>query len=103
GSVATKGSGNISDREDSTRVLGGGDAAATVAFASAPVVRPSYRLRVEGPDGFAVEEILTGSCWVLGRTGSSGRGLPPGCRKLDLDLRGTVSREQVKLEISDDL
>ena len=90
--------------EDATRVMGAPDQGpSTVAIPSvgAPPA-PAYRVRIKGPGGFEMNEPLEGRHWIIGRRGSSGRPIPVGYRKLDLDVRETISREQVKLDMMDD-
>lgn len=90
--------------EDSTRVLGAPDAGpATVAIPALETARPlAYQLRVTGPGEFAAVEAITGRNWIIGRRGSTGKPIPAGYRKLDLDVRETVSREQVKIDMMGD-
>ncbi|MBC8144429.1 MAG: hypothetical protein H7X80_02520 [bacterium] len=90
--------------EDSTRVMGAPDAGpATVAMPSVETARPlTYQLRITGPGNYALVEVLNGRNWLLGRRGSTGNPLPSGYRKLDLDVRETVSREQVKIDMMGD-
>lgn len=90
--------------EDATRVMGAPDQGpSTVAIpsAAAPAL-PALRVRVKGPGGIDLNEPLEGRHWIIGRRGTSGKPIPAGYRKLDLDVRETVSREQVKLDIMDD-
>jgi hypothetical protein len=101
----TGGRQNARPPEDSTRVLGDPDEGpATVAIPASPPTVPdvSYTVRVKGPGGFNSVEKLEGAHWVIGRRGSSGKQLPAGYRKLDLDVRETVSREQIKVDMMDD-
>jgi hypothetical protein len=89
--------------QDSTRVLGGDEGPSTQALdAAARTVTTGYHLAINGPDGFAMSERLESAHWIIGRRGSSGRPLPAGYRKLDLDVRETISREQVKLDLLED-
>jgi hypothetical protein len=90
--------------EDATRVMGAPDAGpSTVAIPSvAAPPMPSLRVRVKGPSGFEMNEPLDGRHWIIGRRGSSGKPIPVGYRKLDLDVRETISREQVKLDMMED-
>ncbi len=63
-----------------------------------PAARAGYRLIVR--DGGRNREVhLVGRRWIMGRRGSSGRPLPEGFQKVDLDFPATVSREQVRLEM----
>jgi hypothetical protein len=89
---------------DATRVMGAPDQGpSTVAIPSAAAApQPTYHVRVKGPGGLSLNEPLEGRNWIIGRRGSSGKPIPVGYRKLDLDVRETVSREQVKIEIMDD-
>jgi hypothetical protein len=93
-----------SSNEDATRVIGAPDEGpSTVAIPSAPHAQPpTYRLLAKGPGGFELRETLEGRHWIVGRRGSSGKPIPAGYRKLDLDVRETVSREQVKVDLMDD-
>jgi hypothetical protein len=92
-----------SARRDSTRVLGEGEEPRTVAFDEEIAASiPTFHMVVTGTDVPRQERRLEGTCWIIGRRGSSGRPLPEGCRKVDLDLRETVSREQVAVEIDGD-
>jgi hypothetical protein len=88
---------------DSTRVLGSDDAPATVALDMERDRAPEWsaRLVMLAPGGVRVEERLDGRQWIIGRRGASGRPLPAGYRKLDLDLRETVSREQLRVELGE--
>lgn len=64
--------------------------------------RSGYRLTFR-QDGRGQELHLDGRRWIIGRRGSSGRPLPDGFQKVDLDFPPTVSREQVRIEmIADD-
>ncbi len=59
--------------------------------------RGALRLIIRGAGGG--ERMLEGTRWIIGRQGSSGRPLPEGYRKVDLDLPATVSREQVRIDM----
>ncbi|MEP7217401.1 MAG: hypothetical protein ABI876_00710 [Bacteroidota bacterium] len=60
------------------------------------------RIIVKG-NGKVRERPLEGRRWIIGRQGSSGRTLPDGFLKVDLDLPPTVSREQARIDlIADD-
>ncbi len=95
--------------QDSTRLMGPSADDATMAFepdeaAEQPAAQQqrSYFMVITGPDDFNVRQRLDSRRWILGRRGSSGRSLPEGYRKFDLDVRETVSREQVRIELMDD-
>lgn len=90
--------------QDATRVMGAPDAGpATVAMQPPePIAQPTYRLSVVGPGNTSISETLVGRGWIVGRRGSSGKPIPVGYRKIDLDVRETVSREQVKVDMIDD-
>ena len=90
--------------DDATRVMGGSDEGpSTIAISSPePASQEAYQFHMKGPDGVNVDERLDGSRWIIGRRGSSGRPIPVGYRKLDLDVRETVSREQVKIDFMED-
>lgn len=97
---------------DATRVLGAepaADEAPTVALEpehAAPArdekpkeeERWGWNLTLRFPDGSQHRERLDGERWIIGRRGGTG-GVPPGFRKLDLDLPATVSREQLAVEL----
>ena len=92
------------DLPDSTRVLGDDDAPATVALDSMQSERPaewSARLVIIAPGGARVEERMGSRQWIIGRRGASGRPIPAGYRKLDLEMRETVSREQLRVELGE--
>ena len=61
-------------------------------------VGSGLRLTLRGA-GVGSERTLEGTRWIIGRQGSSGRPLPDGYRKVDLDLPPTVSREQVRVDL----
>lgn len=88
---------------DSTRVLGVDDAPATVAMDMPREREPEFsaRLVVLAPGGARVEERLSGRQLIIGRRGASGRPIPAGYRKIDLDMRETVSREQLRVELGE--
>jgi hypothetical protein len=93
---------------DATRVMGDPadeehHGASTVAIPPAPRLPVErWTLRITGPGGFNHTERLEGRGWIIGRRGSTGRPVPTGYRKVDLDVRETVSREQVKVDIMED-
>lgn len=60
-----------------------------------------WNLTIRFPDGHTHDERLDHNRWIVGRRGSTGT-LPPGTRKLDLDLPTTVSREQLAVELDAD-
>ncbi|MDB5033148.1 MAG: hypothetical protein JWQ98_389 [Chlorobi bacterium] len=77
----------------------------TSVLGEAPPAAPSVgllRIIVKG-NGKVRERVLEGRRWIIGRQGSSGRTLPEGFIKVDLDLPPTVSREQARIDlIADD-
>lgn len=81
---------------DRTSVLGEDGIPQPVA--AAPDIQQGYRLVVRA-EGKVRELHLSGSRWIIGRRGSSGRALPEGYSKVDLDLPPTVSREQIRVEM----
>lgn len=91
------------DLPDSTRVLGNDDAPATVALDMQPERQPqtSARLVMIAPGGVRSEEQLNGRQVIIGRRGASGRPIPAGYRKVDLEMRETVSREQLRIELGE--
>jgi hypothetical protein len=90
--------------DDATRVMGAPDQGpATVAIPSASAQPQTvYLLRAKGPAGYTANESLEGRNWILGRRGSSGKPIPVGYRKLDLEVPETISREAVKIELMED-
>jgi hypothetical protein len=86
---------------DSTRVLGDDSASTQTLDAATRGYGSAYHVRISGPGGFSHEERLEGTHWIIGRRGSSGRPLPAGYRKLDIEVRETISREQVKVDLFD--
>lgn len=81
---------------DRTSVLG--EEGIPQPVAAAPDMPQGYRLVVRA-EGKLRELHLSGSRWIIGRRGSSGRPLPEGYSKVDLDLPPTVSREQIRIEM----
>jgi hypothetical protein len=81
---------------DRTSVLGEGGFPEPMPVA--PQGRTGYRL-VFREEGRNHELHLDGRRWIIGRRGSSGRPLPEGFQKVDLDFPPTVSREQVRVEM----
>jgi hypothetical protein len=82
---------------DRTGVLGGEGGVSAAASPQEPL-RARLRLIVRGAGGGS-ERTLDGTRWIIGRQGSSGRQLPEGYRKVDLDLPATVSREQARVDL----
>lgn len=62
-----------------------------------PPRRTGYRLLLRGSANASVR--LEGGRWILGRRGASGRLLPHGYVKVDLDLAPHVSREQARVDL----
>jgi hypothetical protein len=86
---------------DRTAVLGQDDALLARANQPQANSQPSYRL-VLRQNGIAIGSAsLSGRHWIVGRRGVSGRALPEGCVKVDLDLPPTVSREQLRIDLID--
>ena len=86
---------------DSTRVLDAEESPTAVMAPPEQTLAPDrYNLVVTGPNGFRGEEVLSGDRWIVGRRGGSGRPIPVGYRKLDLNLRETISREQARVDLS---
>jgi hypothetical protein len=104
GSVRLAGSpqGRGAAAQESTRVLGDESASTQTLDAATRGYGAAYHLRISGPGGYSHEERLEGAHWIIGRRGSSGRPLPAGYRKLDIEVRETISREQVKVDLFDD-
>lgn len=87
--------------DDSTRVLGAPDSA--IPPAPFPQALPAvWRAIVEGDGGAIANVELTQGTWIIGRYGNSGTPLPEQCRKIDLDVRPTVSRQQLRVEVLED-
>lgn len=61
-----------------------------------------HHLVVTGPDQMRDQRRLEGTRWLIGRKGSTGRPVPEGYRKIDLDLRENISREQARVEVDGD-
>lgn len=89
-------------QRDSTRVLGEGEEPRTMALEQEIEREPSFHLVVIGGGDLRQERRLEGSRWIIGRRGGSGRPVAEGYRKVDLDLRETISREQVRVEVQGD-
>lgn len=89
-------------RPDSTRVLGEGEAPSTIAFDQEAPAMAVHHLVVTGPDQMRDQRRLEGTRWLIGRKGSTGRPVPEGYRKIDLDLRENISREQARVEVDGD-
>jgi hypothetical protein len=88
--------------EDSTRVLGDESTSTRALDAATRSYASGYHVVITSPDGFSLDERIDGSNWIIGRRGSSGKSMPSGYSKFDLDVRETVSREQVKVDLFDD-
>lgn len=90
--------GSVRAENDRTMVLGADDA----GFRPSTLPRaPEYRLVVRREGRVVADAGLDGRHWIVGRRGSSGRTSPDGCRKIDLELDTTVSREQLRLDMID--
>jgi hypothetical protein len=89
---------------DATRALGEEPEGPSTTALDADVrsMAMGYRIVITGPAGFYMSEQLSGEHWIIGRRGSSGRPLPTGYRKLDMEVRETISREQVQVDLSGD-
>jgi hypothetical protein len=59
-------------------------------------------IRINRPDGTRDSVDVMSEKIVIGRAGLSGKGLPEGFQKIDIDLPRTVSREQIAITLDDD-
>ena len=94
--------------DEATRVLGAERAGEAPDDEGRTVVlgqekpRTVGTIRVNRPDGTRQSVEITSEKIVIGRAGESGKGIPPGFEKVDLDLPRTVSREQIAVTLDPD-